>query len=410
MAEKQFKMSVLSNGMQVLGEVMPASKSAALGFFVNTGSRDEVSSEAGVSHFLEHMMFKGTATRSTMDVTYELGNLAVQANAYTNNERTVYYGAVLPEYFSRFQELLSDMLRPALDPIEFETEKKVILEEIGMYQDKPHFYFFENAIRDYFSGHGLGNSVLGSTESVSAISREQMRDYFNRRYIPNNIVLVASGNFEWDRFLENAEKYCGHWKANDAERVYHKHENQRIEKRYERKNISQSHVLLMTNGPSAQEDERYPATILSMILGDSSGSRLYWELVDSGLAESAGMDIDENDGLGIYYASASCEPNKLAEVSDKLTRTVSNWKDISQEEVERAKNKLAARVVLGGELPMSRLMAIGPEWLYNKKYVALSKVVDRIRGVTLAEILATAEKYPISSWSTFYLTPSPTIS
>jgi predicted Zn-dependent peptidase len=142
-----YKQTQLKNGLTVIGESNPANVSSAIGFFVRTGARDETPAESGLSHFLEHMMFKGTPTRSAIDINMALGNLGAQANAFTSEENTVYYAAVIPERFSEMQELLSDMLRPALDPNEFDMEKKVILEEIALYQDRPHFFLFENAFQ-----------------------------------------------------------------------------------------------------------------------------------------------------------------------------------------------------------------------------------------------------------------------
>lgn len=164
-----FKKTQLSNGLTLLGESNPSNVSAAIGFFVKTGARDETPAESGLSHFLEHMMFKGTPTRSALQINLDLGNLGAQANAFTSEENTVYYAAVIPERFAEMQDLLTDMLRPSLDRGEFDMEKKVILEEIALYQDRPHFYLFENAFKDYFGDHPAGNSVLGSHASVLSL-------------------------------------------------------------------------------------------------------------------------------------------------------------------------------------------------------------------------------------------------
>src|SRR5258708_1167985 len=163
MPHPEILLHTLKNGLTLIGEPNSANKSAAVGFFVRTGARDEVGKEAGISHFLEHMMFKGTEKRSSLDITYQLGNIGAQANAYTSEENTVYYSAIIAEFFSEIVELLCDMLRPALDRDEFNLEKKVILEEIALYQDRPQFYLFENAISTYFNSHTPGNSVLGTT-------------------------------------------------------------------------------------------------------------------------------------------------------------------------------------------------------------------------------------------------------
>lgn len=405
MGKEMVRQHRLANGLHVIGECNDACQSAALGFFVRTGSRDEEAPESGVSHFLEHMMFKGTATRGALDITMQLGNMGAQANAFTSEENTVFYGAVVPQYFSRLQELLSDMLRPALDQHEFDTEKKVILEEIALYQDRPHFYLFEHAMREYFAGHTAGNSVLGSSESISALSRDQMKAYFERRYRPSNITLVAAGNFDFERFAADAEKYCGFWPDSEVQRDVSPHQGAEVSKEYAKNNLSQAHVLLISPGCSAQDDERYALGVLATIIGDSTGSRLYWELVNSGMAESAGCDSDEKDGTGCFVAYASTEPERLDEVGAVLQRVVSSALEFSDDDLERAKTKLAARIVLDGETPMGRLMSLGNEWVYRRKIHNLKDTVRRLRAVSHDEIRAALDRYPLRSWSEFRLLP-----
>jgi predicted Zn-dependent peptidase len=393
----------LSNGLKIVGEVNPAAKSCAVGFFVKTGSRDETPKEAGVSHFLEHMMFKGTPNRNALELTYALGKIGAQANAFTSEENTVYYAAVLPEYLREMQGILADMLRPSLDPQEFATEKKVILEEIALYQDRPHFYLFERAMADFYERHPAGNSVLGSTESIGALAQPEMRAYFDRRYAPGNMVLVGTGNLDWDLFVRDTERLCGGWSDFPASRERPAHRSRELFKEYRKPNITQSHVVLMTDGAHSAEDERYAMGILALILGDSSGSKLYWELVDSGLAESADADNDERDGTGSFMAYACTTPDKLEQVASKLREIVSDPLDFTIADLERAKTKVIAKMVLGGELPMGRMMGLGLSWNARREAVPLSAVIDRVRGVTRSEIERTLARYPLSTWAEFRL-------
>src|SRR5215212_7043761 len=157
-----FQMHKLANGLTVLGEHSPSARSVAVGFFVRTGSRDEVPEEAGVSHFLEHMMFKGTPRRTALDVNLDFDRIGASYNAYTSEENTVYYAAVLPEYLPRGLDILADILRPSLRQEDFDTEKNVILEEIDMYEDQPGSVAWDRARRLYYGTHPLGNTVLGS--------------------------------------------------------------------------------------------------------------------------------------------------------------------------------------------------------------------------------------------------------
>jgi predicted Zn-dependent peptidase len=351
------------------------------------------------------MMFKGTPTRSALDINYQLGNLGAQANAFTSEENTVYYAVVVPEKFQAIQELLSDMLRPALDPDEFDMEKKVILEEIALYQDRPHFYLFENAYKDYFGHHPAGNSVLGSHASVSALTREQMKDYFDRRYAPSNIVLAATGNFEWDRFVDSAQKLCGSWSDHTVNRETPRYEGKTVSVELRRKNLSHSHAVLIAQGPSAQDGERYALSILSTIMGDSTGSRTYWELIDKGLADSASIDSDERDGTGCFSAYVSTSPERLEEVTAVVRSILATPLEFTDSDLERAKSKVISRIVLDGELPMGRLMALGLEWNYRKETTPLSEIIRRVKALTRADIEAALERFPLTGFSEYRLLP-----
>jgi predicted Zn-dependent peptidase len=400
-----FRKAELSNGLVLLGETNPSNVSSAIGFFVRTGARDETPQESGLSHFLEHMMFKGTPTRNALQINLDLGNLGAQANAFTSEENTVYYAAVIPERFAEMQELLSDMLRPLLDPDEFAMEKKVILEEIALYQDRPHFYLFENAYKDYFTGHTAGNSVLGSHESVSALTHQQMRDYFNRRYSPSNIALVATGNFNWDLFVASAEKLCGSWVDHRVERDCGPFSGKSTSKVFRRKKLNQAHAFLISQGPSAQASERYAMAILATMLGDSSGSRMYWDLINTGLAESASIDSDERDGTGCFSAYVSTTPEQLDQVVGITKEILRTPLDFSDEDLDRAKAKVLSRIVLDGELPMGRLMALGLEWNYRRQSTPLATILERVKAISRGDVEAAVSAFPLRQWAEYRLIP-----
>src|SRR5271170_1416237 len=207
-----FHRAQLSNGLQIIAEANPDAHSFAAGFYVNTGSRDESAEINGVSHFLEHMMFKGSNKYSWEDVNRIFDEMGANYNAYTSQENTAYYANVLPEFTERTIEHLSHLLRPAIRQGDFDTEKKVILEEIAMYLDDPGHRVYEALMEAHFAGHPLSRSVLGTTASVAGLRRQQMADYFRNRYSAENIVLAATGKLEFDRLVELAERYCGDWK------------------------------------------------------------------------------------------------------------------------------------------------------------------------------------------------------
>src|SRR5215813_802776 len=196
----------LPNGLTIIGETSPSARSVALGFFVRTGSRDETPEVSGVTHFLEHMVFKGTPHRSALDVNRDFDRIGADYNAFTSEENTVFHAAVLPEYVPQAVDILADILRPSLRQDDFDMEKNVIIEEIGMYDDQPMWAAYDVAKKVYFADHPLGNSILGTPESIRALTRDQMHAYFERRYVAPNITVVAAGNFDWPGLVALVQK------------------------------------------------------------------------------------------------------------------------------------------------------------------------------------------------------------
>lgn len=388
----------LSNGLQLIGETSPSARSVALGFFVRTGSRDETSEVSGVSHFLEHMMFKGTPRRTALDVNLDFDRIGASYNAYTSEENTVYYAAVLPEYLPKAVDILADILRPSLRQDDFDTEKKVILEEIKMYEDQPGSVASENARRIYYEKHPLGHSVLGTSASVTALTRDQMHGYFSRRYAPTNIIVSAAGNFDWIEFVRLVTEVCAKWEPGEAGR------GNRTEWSgapglhvLTRETVQQEHVMFMTGGPPADSPLRYAADTLALAVGDDSGSRLYWALVDPGLAESADCSYYENDGSGCAYASYSCEGDE-AEGNLAIMRQVLSEvqkKSITDDELRQAKSKIASRVVRGSERPMGRMQAIASAWSYTGEYRDVDTELKNFDAVSLKDVRAYLDRYPV---------------
>ena len=218
----QFQRTTLPNGLTLLAEADGDAHTASLGFFVRTGARDESPDVMGVSHFLEHMMFKGTARRSADDVNREFDELGANYNAFTSHEQTVYYAQVLPEYLPAAADLLGDMLRPALREEDFIMEKNVILEEIGMYDDRPEWRLQDTLLETYFNGHPLGHRVLGTKETVGGLTASQMREYFSQRYSPDNIIVAAAGQVDFDALVSQLEQLTEAWQPTDAARKHGK--------------------------------------------------------------------------------------------------------------------------------------------------------------------------------------------
>jgi predicted Zn-dependent peptidase len=334
-----------------------------------------------------------------------MGEIGAQANAYTSEEQTVYYAGILPEHLPQMLDILSDMIYPAFDQKEFDMEKKVILEEIALYQDRPIFSLMEQSMKRYFAGHPAGNSVLGTIESVGGISRDQMVSYHGSRYVAAQMALVITGKFQVDDSFKLAEKLTAHFPTGKRSRTLSTPNPAYVKDSIKRKDQQQSHVLFCAPGPDNHQDERYEFGVLSSILGAGDGSRAYWSLVDKGIAEGAGVDGDERDDCGVIYAFASTEPQRIDEVSATLRDIITAPKNLTPAEVNRAAVKLATKVVLGGEQPMGRLMAIGSEWLAEGKVTALAEVAARIERVSVDSINAALKKYPLDNWAEFRLIP-----
>jgi len=403
-----FHQQQCSNGLTIIGEVIPEARSAAVGFFVRTGSRDETLEESGVSHFLEHMLFKGTKKRDAAQVNKDFDKIGANYNAFTSEENTVFYASTLPEYHQDATEILADILRPSLRSADFEMEKKVIIEEIGMYEDNPGWMVFDHARKLFFADHPLGNSVLGTTQSIIDLKRDQMLDYFQRRYIASNITLVASGNFEWDKFLKKAEKLTTNWKFGMARRDHIRQTSGSAEfKLLEKKTTTQQNVVMICPGPPAASPLRYAANLFAMILGDQSGSRLYWSLVDSGLAESADCSFHEYDGAGAFYTSFSCDPKNTHKNLEIVIKQIHELiiKGITEEELEQAKSKVLSRIVRAGEKTMNRLQEVGMTWVYLRKYKSVDEDMQTYEKVNLRQMQQLIERYPLLRLTTTAMGP-----
>lgn len=397
----------LDNGLTVIGEHNPEAQSFAAGYFVKTGSRDETAEVSGVSHFLEHMMFKGTDRRSAKAINLEFDAIGANYNAYTSDERTVYYGAVLPERGASLIDLLSDMMRPALRESDFDLEKNVILEEIAMYEDRPAFKVFEEGNTRFYDGHPLGQSVLGTPDSIQALEQGQMLDYFSARYAADNLFLVLAGRYDWDEVVSQVTRLTESWQPSGASRHYPELSGALGEVKVAVPNLARSHTALYAPGVSAQDPLRYAAAVLTSCIGDGSGSRLYWSLLDNGLAESATLSHDAADGAGVYvgYLSTSLEAQAGAlEVYRNVLSEVQEH-GLTEDEWRRAQRKLATSLTLRGETPFGRLMSLGVRFQLERRYVTVQETIGQIMSASLAEAETLLAQRPFDKLFAFTLEP-----
>jgi predicted Zn-dependent peptidase len=378
-----FHHAKLANGLDIIAEPNPHAHSFAAGLYVNTGARDEAPAVNGVSHFLEHMMFKGSEKYTWEDVNRIFDEMGANYNAYTSQENTAYFAGVLPEFTERTIEHLSHLMRPMIRPEDFETEKKVILEEIAMYLDDPGHRIYEALMEAHFGTHPLSMSVLGSADSVRNLTRDQMAHYFQQRYGPGNTVLAATGKLDFDELVKLAEKYCGHWAPSAAVRKQPEPAYEARIKTLVDPKLTRQYTMGMTPGPSAQDPRRFAARVLADVIGDAEGSRLYWAMVDNAIADEAEFGFYPHDGLGSFYLSISTDPTRATQALDIARNELKRVKtDLNDDEVERAKNKIGSGMVLEGEVPMGRLRSIAGQWLYNKEYRSLEDDMKTLMAVS----------------------------
>jgi predicted Zn-dependent peptidase len=407
-----FHHTKLSNGLTLLGETSPSARSVALGFFVRTGARDETPNVSGVTHYLEHMVFKGTPRRTAWDVNRDFDRIGADYNAFTSEENTVFHAAVLPEYLPQAVDILADILRPSLREEDFTTEKKVIINEIGKYEDQPLESAFDHARRVHYGDHRLGNTVLGTVPSIEALTRDQMAEYFERRYVTGNITVTAAGHFEWDELVGLIEATCGGWKDGPTGRECMREApgSGKLEI-ITREKVQQQYVILMSPGPAADSPLRHAADLLDTAIGDHSGSRLYWALIDPGLADSAYCSYRGHDAAGAFYTWLSCEPERAEEnlaIAKGVLRAV-RQDGISEEELNQARNKLLSRVVRGSERPKGRMIAVGMSWTYLGCYRSMDDELKAYEAVTLSDVRQVLDRYPLDHVTTMALGPLKTL-
>lgn len=372
----------------------PTALTTSMGWFVRTGSRDESEDVSGVSHFLEHMVFKGTARRSAESINRELDYLGAQSNAFTSEESTVFYASVLPEYQDQCLDLLTDLMQPTLSEQEFETEKQVILEEIAMYDDQPPYGAFELAMERFFESHPLASRVLGTTESISDLNVSQMRDYHRCRYTTENMYLVASGQIDSDRLIELTLSATATWPQSEAFRKLSKPKAKPGQMTLRREATHQHYRIMLWPGLDCNDPMRYALRMLCTILADDSGSRLFWELIDTGRAETATIWPHSFEECGCMMGYLCCAPEDAEENVTVVSRAIQQVLEsgVTERELELARNKVTSSLVLSDERPSNRLFAVGQSWLVRRQYEPLDVILSRYRSVTSQDILDVAHR------------------
>jgi predicted Zn-dependent peptidase len=277
-----------------------------------------------------------------------------------------------------------------------------------MYEDQPMWSAYDHAKRVYFADHRLGNSILGTPASITALTRDQMHEYFRRRYVAPNVTVVAAGHFDWPAFVGLVERHCGGWESGPVGReCLRETAGSGQFEVLTREKVTQEHVILMSPGPAADSPLRHSADLLGMAVGDDSGSRLYWALVDPGLADSADCSFHEYEGTGSFYTSFSGEPEQAEEnlgVVLEVLRGVQK-EGITEEELNQARSKVLSRVVRSSERPKGRMVALGMNWTYQHQYRSVDDELRAYEAVTLKSVREVLDRYPLDRVTTLALGP-----
>ncbi len=391
----EFKKAVLDTGMTIIAETDPQAHSAAAGFFVKAGARDEANEIMGVSHYLEHMMFKGTDELSAEAINQGFDNLGASNNAYTSREMTCFYAHVIPENISFATELLAKMMRPALRNDDFDTEKNVILEEIAMYQDNPFWVLYEEAIAQHYGSHPLAHRVLGTNETVSRLTRDQMAQYFNERYAADKTVVALAGMVDFEQAVAQIDSLCKDWQLSVGDRNTTVPTVAPSEFTLKDPRVNRGYLIGIAQAPASNDDQRYAAALLAQILGGADNSKLHWALIETGLAEEAQAGYDGLDGTGDYFVYASGDPGKLDEIWEMMSKEIRSLKDtIAQNDLECLRSKMATAATIGSERPGDRMQRLGRLWTMTGQYLPLEDELAKIESVTIDDLKAVCDVYP----------------
>ncbi len=378
----------LSNGLPVVMESLRNMRSVVLGSWVKVGSRNELPEKNGISHFLEHMFFKGTKKRSAKDIAFEIDSLGGDLNAFTSRESTTFYVKVLDEYLEKGCELLSDVFLYSTFPEEdIEKEKRIIKEEIKMIEDTPDDYIHDLFNQTIWGHSGLGQPVLGHRDTVRSFTKDDLLSHIRKYYGTKDIVISCAGNFEPEHLLFMLNKNLGNLRrGSEPGRGAPPDFKGKLE--VFRKELSEAHICLGVQGLSQASEERYSLIVLNTILGAGVSSRLFQEIREKrGLAYSIYSFIASYFDTGVWGVYAGVSRKKVREVLELILEEMNNLSDtLNEAELQRAKNQLKGNIILGLESTSSRMNNIARKEIYYGRYYSPKEMMNKVDSVTLNQI------------------------
>lgn len=380
----------LANGVRIVSERMEHVRSVSLGVWVDNGSVRERGAEQGASHFIEHMVFKGTARRSAEQIAIEMDAIGGNLNAFTSKECTCFYAKVLDEHLPVACDVLSDIvLHSSFDKAELAKEKGVIVEEILMTEDSPEDLVAETVNALFFDGEPLGTPILGTQQTVHAFTRESLLAYKDKHYLPRNIVVACAGNFEEEALYRLVEQYFGSNDSSEAAEPLQESFPGGRRAQYIEKDIEQVHITLMLPGFACDSDGQYPLAVLSNIIGGSMSSRLFQSVREQrGLAYSIYSYPSAYTRTGTFALYAGTGVKQAAEVTKLMLEEISRIREhgVTPEELTRCREQLKGSYLLGMESSGAHMNAIGKVLLLQKREYNEAETLKRIECVTMEDI------------------------
>jgi predicted Zn-dependent peptidase len=384
---------VLGNGLRLVTETMPHVRSVSIGVWLTRGSRHEQAAQGGVAHFIEHMLFKGTTTRSAEDIAQQIDSVGGQLDAFTSKEYASYYIKVLDEHVPFAVDLLSDIvMNPAFGGDDIEREKKVILEEIKMVEDTPDDLVHELFTQHFWEGHPLGRPILGTPETVESFTRDGLMAYFRSAYVATNIIVSAAGNIEHARLRELVERGFQAVPSRGevpVDTVPHAAPGVVLRT----KELEQSHICLGTHGFPQGHDSRFASYILNTVLGGSMSSRLFQNIRERrGLAYAVFSGLSAYRDAGLFNVYAGCAAESVGEVIDLVVGELRNIKAqaVPDDELRRAKDHLKGNLMLSLESTSSRMTHLARQEIYFEHPFTLDDTLAGIERVTSGDVQGVA--------------------
>ncbi len=385
-----FNKTTLDNGARIVTERIDNVRSAAVGFWFETGSRDETPAENGISHFLEHMLFKGTKKRSALKIAREIEQVGGHLNAFTSKELTAYHASLLDEFLPLAVDTLADMASHSQFAGKMiEREQGVVIEEIAGYEDTPEDVVHEDFSRLLFGKHPLGRPILGTRATVSSFTHDTLVDYWSRRYQPSRLVISAAGAVDHDKFVKLVSRKLDLPQASTKLKPRKLPKTRQDQRHDRRKSIVQAHLTIGGKGLSYAADERYPFFVMNTILGGGMSSRLFQRLREkSGLAYSVYPFQEAYHDSGLYGIYVGLEEKQVKRAEKMIREELQKLVDvqISKAALKRAKNQLKGGLTMGLESSAARMHRLARMEIYLKRYVSLDELLGGIDAVTVDDV------------------------